>query len=84
LETITTHAIGPYIIVEKRFLDGKRYFCPFTAVGNPALAGYFYWTLDAALVASIHYRAKGRHDALSVVLANRLLGIQDCSEGEPV
>lgn len=77
LEAITTHTIGPYTIVEKRFPTGEPCFLPFAAVGDPDLAGHFCWTLDAALVVSIHYRAKGRHDAMSVALANQHLGIRD-------
>lgn len=83
LETVTTHTIGPYIIAEKRFPDGSPCFMPFTTVGNPDLAGYFCWTLDAALTASIHYRAKGHHGTMSVALANRHLGIRDSLNKEP-
>lgn len=81
--TIATHTIGPYVIVEKRFPSGEPCFLPFAAVGDPDLVGFFCWTLDAALVVSIHYRAKGCHDAMSVALANQYLGIRDSLEKEP-
>ncbi|MGD9725207.1 MAG: hypothetical protein AB7R40_22505 [Nitrospiraceae bacterium] len=75
MHTIAIHTIGDHRIHEVHFPDGTPCYCPLTHVAG--MERFFCWTLDAALVVSIHHKNKGDHNAVAVALANMHLGNQD-------
>lgn len=74
-----THAAGQHRIIEQTFPNGDHYFIPFSHLLGSGLESFFTWTLDAALVASIHYHNRGQHNAMTTAIVNDFLGVSDRS-----
>lgn len=84
MEIMTLHTIGQHKIAEKRFPDGRICFSPFVKDGEIRMDwGFFYWTLDAAIIASIQWRNTGHLDSMARERVFRYLGIRDVAPVGP-